>query len=369
VELLPFALLTVVLVLAAILYIKVFYGTHRLFQRLPVRPHFRPMIGAAMAGLVGLGIYLWMDGDRRALAVLSAGYGTLQDALDPTMELSIKLLLVVAMFKIVTTSLTISSGGSGGVFGPSMVIGGCLGAAVGQFFKQTLFPGLVTQPQIYAIVDMAGFFAACAHAPISTIIMVSEMTGDYSLLLPTMWVSTLCSLLCRRWTLYTKQVPTRLDSPAHRGDFIVDVLEGIRVEGVYQKDRKLLFIAESASLDEIVHTLAKTHQHYFPVVDADGKLVGIFSADDVRGWLYDDAIWKLANARDVMTTGVVSVTPEDDLNTALRRFTAMNLDELPVVAADDPGRLLGLLRHKEVIAAYNRRLMEHKKALDESGPI
>jgi CIC family chloride channel protein len=179
-ELGPFSLMAVVLVLAAILYIKVFYGTHRLFQRLPVRPHFRPMIGAAMAGLVGLGVYWWMGRDTRALAVLSAGYGTLQDALDPAAELSIKLLLAVALFKIVTTSLTIGSGGAGGVFGPSMVIGGCLGAAVGQFFKQTLFPGLVQTPQMYAIVGMAGFFAACAHAPFSTVIMVSEMTGDYN---------------------------------------------------------------------------------------------------------------------------------------------------------------------------------------------
>ncbi len=174
----------------------------------------------------------------------------------------------------------------------------------------------------------------------------------------------LCFLMCRRWSLYDKQVPTRLESPAHRGDFIVDVLEGLRVADAYRKDRKLIYIPESMSLDGIVHTLAKTNQHYFPVVDENDKLVGIFSSDDVRSWLYDDSIWHLAVARDVMVTKIVSVTPDDDLNTALQRFTALNLDELPVLDPEDRGKLLGMLRRKETIAAYNQSLMKHKQALE-----
>lgn len=369
-ELFPLALLAIILVIVGIIYIKVFYGVHALFAKLPVKPHFRPAIGAFLAGVIGLATFYLMGQNRDALAVLGAGYGSLQAALGPDETLTIQLLLVIAFVKIITTSLTISSGGSGGVFGPSMVIGGCLGAAVGLYFKNTLFPGLVIDPQIYAIVGMAGFFAACAHAPFSTIIMVSEMTGVYNLLLPTMWVSTLSFLLCRRWTLYIKQVPTRLESAAHRGDFIVDVLEGIRVGDVYKADRKITLVPESMSLDDIVHTLAKTQQHYFPVIDTEERLVGIFSADDVRTWLFDDSIWKLANARDVMVTNIVSVDMSDDLNTALRRFTALNLDELPVLDPRTPGKLVGMLRRKEAIAAYNRRLLEHKQlAAADNAPL
>jgi CIC family chloride channel protein len=196
--------------------------------------------------------------------------------------------------------------------------------------------------------------------------MVSEMTGEYSLLLPTMWVSTLCALLCRRWTIYLHQVPTRIESPAHRGDFIVDVLEGIRVAEVYQPDADIKFILESMSLDDIVHTLAETQQHYFPVADEAGKMVGIFSSDDVRLYLYDETIWHLAVARDVMVANIVSVTPEDDLNTALRRFTSLNLDELPVLDPHDSGNLLGMLRRKETIAFYNRQVLKHKQGIDGS---
>ncbi|MCA9218700.1 MAG: CBS domain-containing protein, partial [Planctomycetales bacterium] len=213
---------------------------------------------------------------------------------------------------------------------------------------------------------MAGFFAGAARAPFSTILMVSEMTGDYKLLLPTMWVATICFLLCSRWTLYIKQVPSRLDSPAHRGDFIVDLLEGITVSDVYQKNRKIRLVQENATLDEIVHLLAKTSQRYFPVVDARERMVGIFSAEDVRAYLYDDSIWQIANARDVMTTKIVTVTPEDDLNLALKKFTALNLDELPVVEPDDPTKLIGILRRKETIAAYNRRVMEHKQSVEQA---
>jgi CIC family chloride channel protein len=113
-----------------------------------------------------------------------------------------------------------------------------------------------------------------------------------------------------------------------------------------------------------VHTLAKSNQQYFPVMDESGKMVGIFSADDVRTWLYDDSIWTLAVARDVMVTKIVSVSPEDDLNTALERFTALNLDELPVLDPNDQGQLLGMLRRKETIAAYNQSLMKHKQAME-----
>ena len=171
VELLPLTILAIILVAVGIVYIKVFYGTHRTFKKLPVIRHFRPMIGATMAGACAVSLYYLTGKDERALAVLSTGYGALQIAVENCSEMGITLLLAIALVKIVTTSLTIGSGGSGGVFGPSMVIGGCLGAAVGSFFHG-LWPELVPRPEVYAIVGMAGFFAGCAHAPISTIIMV-----------------------------------------------------------------------------------------------------------------------------------------------------------------------------------------------------
>ena len=363
IELLPYALLALVLVAAGFVYVRVFRGMSHLFARLPVVPHVRPMIGAGLAALTGIGLFSVLQ-SQETLAVLGSGYGLLQKVFTGDEAVSIRILLIVAVFKMLTASLTIGSGGSGGVFGPSMVIGGCVGGACGQLFQQW-WPDVVVHPEAFAIVGMGGFFAGCARAPLSTILMVSELTGNYRLLLPTMWVSMICFLLSR-WTLYEKQVPTRLDSPAHRGDLLVDVLEGICVKDVCQQGRELVLISEGDTLDDIVHTLAKTPQRYFPVVDADQKMVGIFSAEDVRHYLYDDTIWQIANARDVMVSPVMTVTLEDDLNMALKRFTSLNVDELPVVDSEDPGKIVGMIRRKESIAAYNHRLMEHKRAVQQA---
>jgi CIC family chloride channel protein len=180
---------------------------------------------------------------------------------------------------------------------------------------------------------------------------------------PALWVSVLCFLLCQRWTLYHKQLPSRLDSPAHRGDFLVDVLEGISVKDVPWKERITVF--QGMPLQEIVRVVAESRQHYFPVVDKKGRFVGIFSTDDVRGHLYNEEIWQLANARDVMTSRVVSVTPDDDLNTALKRFTELNLDELPVLDRDDPKKLLGMLRRRDVIACYNQKRHDFQQSADD----
>jgi CIC family chloride channel protein len=361
-ELVPLTALSVILVLVAVLYIKCFYGLHDLVKKSRISIWLRPIMGAIGAGLLGITIYLLWGRDARALAVLGTGYGSLQIAVTNPGLLGVGLLLCIAFGKILTTSATIGSGGSGGVFGPSMVIGGCTGAAVGQVFHQWL-PQLAPEPGIYAIVGMAGFFAGAAHAPISTIVMVTELTGDYGLLVPALWVSVLCFLLCQRWTLYHKQLASRLDSPAHRGDFLVDVLEGISVKDVPWKQRITVF--QGMPLKEIVRVVAENRQHYFPVVDKDQGFVGIFSTDDIRGHLYNEELWELANARDVMTSRVVSITPEHDLNTALKRFTELNLDELPVLDADNSKKLLGMLRRRDVIACYNQQRHDFQKATDD----
>ena len=149
-ELFPYTVLAIIVTLVGVAYIKTFYGIHTLFARLPVPRKVRPAIGAALAGIVGIGLYFAMGRDRNVMAVLGTGYGTLQQALSPGEMPAIKVLLAVAFFKIITTSLTISSGGSGGVFGPSIVVGGCVGTAVGQVFHRWI-PDIVPHAQAFGI--------------------------------------------------------------------------------------------------------------------------------------------------------------------------------------------------------------------------
>lgn len=360
------AILALALSASGIAFISLITGIRAACARLAVWPPLLPMAGALLCGIVALSAW-GLTGDARLLALLGRGSEALHLAVYDTEGaiVPIAILLAIAFGKMVTTALIGGTNGAGGVFGPSMVIGACLAAGFGRLLAQA-FPGEIGDPAALVVVGMTGFFAGVSRAPISTVLMVWEVTG-HQLLLPTMWVSTLCFLLCSRWTLYPTQVANRLESPAHRGDFIVDVLEGISVRDVMGDPAPIQTVPQSMTLDRIVHMLAETRQVYFPVVDGDGKMVGIFSASDVRQYLYDDTIWTLTVAADVMVRRFLFVTPDDDLNTALRRFTERNIDELPVMAADDPGRLLGMLRRKEAIGAYNQRLAEQRRQVEEAG--
>ena len=153
-------------------------------------------------------LLITLTGDRKFIVdIMGGGYGILQEIMDNGItKIGLGIVLLVAAGKILTTSFTIGSGGSAGVFGPSMVIGGTLGAATG-YLLQFIFPGFTLYPSTFAIVGMAGFFAAAANTPISTIIMVSELTGNYELLMPGMWVCTISFLVARKWSIYQSQVP------------------------------------------------------------------------------------------------------------------------------------------------------------------
>lgn len=216
-ELVGYSLLALVLALYGLLYVHTLYGTHDLFRRWHFPSALKPAVGGLCTGAIALALLRATDNEE-SLAVLGFGYGVVQHALDAPSAVPVTagLLALIALGKILTTSSTIGSGGSAGVFGPSMVIGGCAGGALGLLLHQ-LAPQVVPQPAAFAVVGMAGFFAGIAKTPISSLVMVSEITGSYSLLIPSMWVCVLTFAMSRPWHLYSKQVPGRADSPAHQG--------------------------------------------------------------------------------------------------------------------------------------------------------
>lgn len=359
--LIPLTVMVVVMVAASWLYVKTFYTTQAMFKRLPLSNWLKPAAGALATGLVALILYYGMaplgdDAQHGALSVLAFGYGFLQDTLvDSSENLTVAVLLAVGLGKMVTTSLTIGSGGSGGVFGPSMVIGGSLGAVVGLLFHE-LMPAV--RVDVFVILGMAGFFAAAAKTPVSTLIMVTELTGSYELLLPAMWVCALAYVFSRGWSIYREQVPTRLDSPAHRGDFVIDVLQGLTIrDAMGSGARKFTTVPLDMPLSEVVQLITGTNQTCFPVVDNENHYYGLFSINDVRQFLYDSDLGSLAVAHDLATPGDLTLKPDMDLGTAIQRFASGRFEELPVVDAEESERVTGMLRRQDVIAAYNAQLM------------
>lgn len=358
-ELLPYTALALLSAIGAGLFVTVFYRLHDAFGALRMPKWLRPALGGLLAGALALALYTAM-GDAQVLNVLSFGYGAIQHAIQG--ELTIPILLAIALGKMVTTGFSIGSGGSAGVFGPSMVIGGSIGGIVG-LVAQQLMPDIVTEPGAFVVVGMAGFFAAAAKTPISTLVMVSEMTGNYHLLLPSLWVCSLSFLLGRKWRLYRSQVPTRLDSPAYRGAIFVDILTDLRVRDVMSGPVPRT-IPESAPLREVLRTFAESTQHHFPVLNAEGKLAGILSANDIRALLDRDDAADMVIAHDIMTAPAATVSLDDDLNTTMQRFVSLDVEELPVTKTGAGEYVVGLVSRHDVMSAYNRRRLERIRAAE-----
>ena len=217
VELLPLILFAIVCAVVGIYFTKIFYGIRSLFSNnLTIPTVLKPALGGFLLGAIAFFFP----------AVLGSSYGWLQQAINGNLPLYFMLTLVVT--KMIATSLTIGSGGSGGVFAPSLVIGGMLGGIFGTFLQEVL-PNLVNQPEAYVLIGMATFFAAVANVPIAMTIMISEMTGSYSLLVPLIFSGVISHLLAKKWSLYTQQVRNHNESPAHRFELVPELLAKFRL--------------------------------------------------------------------------------------------------------------------------------------------
>lgn len=210
-KLLPYLILSLAVALGAKFYILVFRKTESFCRAWQMPVWAKPAIGGLLTGAIGFFLP----------EILGSGYGIIQQTLavqSPLAErfgtLSLATLWLVFFGKILATSFTVGSGGSGGLFGPALVAGSALGAATGLSLVR-LFPTLDLHPGAFAMVGMAGFLAASVRVPIAAIIMVSEITGNHTLLLPSMWVCGIAYWLGHGWTLYRSQVRTRDSSPAH----------------------------------------------------------------------------------------------------------------------------------------------------------
>ncbi|MCA9437703.1 MAG: chloride channel protein, partial [Candidatus Omnitrophica bacterium] len=288
VELIFYGVMGVFLALVGILYVKSFsFFRHKVFAPMPIPNLFKPMLGGFILGLLALAFP----------QILGVSYGYLEEPLtshDPaTRDIAFRtasLFLLLGFLKIYSTCLTIGSGGSGGVFAPSLVIGGSFGAAFGTLFAY-YSPDYVSQPGAYVLVGMGGFFSGVAKVPITALIMVCEMTSGYGLVVPLMLVTAVTYVLTPNGSsIYEEQVQRRIDSPAHAGEFMIDVLENVRVSEVMEPLPEVVTIREDTPLGEVLKLSTETVHQAFPVMNHEGKLAGVVSLDDVRSYYYESEL-------------------------------------------------------------------------------
>lgn len=224
-------------------------------------------------------------------------------------------------------------------------------------------PQVVADPSSYMLVGMACFIGGVTSSPISTLIMACEMTGSYELLVPTMLAEVITFTLIRKSRLYQQQVSTRRDSPAHGGEYVLDVLQHLKVSEVYVAT-DVPMIERSLPLAVLLRRATESDQVVFPVAGDDARPEGLVTLDTIKAYFHDESVGLLAVAADCESP-FVSVSPDDSLALALEKMAAAHYQQLPVMTRGDH-RLVGLISYDELLQSYSKELSLLKRAGDGS---
>ncbi|MBC8257665.1 MAG: chloride channel protein [SAR324 cluster bacterium] len=346
-ELLLYTLMGFIAALASVGFSRLLYLSEDLWDLIRIPEPTKPLLGGAMLGMLGIVSYQ-IDGFPRVFGV---GYETIENTLFS--QLTLKVTLGLLLLKLFATTLTLGSGGSGGIFAPSLFMGAMLGASFGQI-AHVFFPEIVAPSGAYALVGMAAFFSGAAHAPITAILILYEMTGDYQIILPLMLATVLSTIVSRnisRDSIYSLKLKRRgvvltQDTQA------IDLMQGVTAEVAMNRE------TDSVPLDlplaELLSAFSSTHFHALPVVKDETELVGVITIkelDHVRkqGTLESKTIADIMTLRNPAT-----ILPHQPVWMALRHLEDQGEGCVPVVTESGKKTLLGVLRRIDIIRAYNK---------------
>jgi CIC family chloride channel protein len=349
-ELVFYAALGTLAALAAVGFTRLLYASEDLWDELPMPEYVKPVLGGVLLGVIGI-LTFKIDGYPRVFGV---GYDTIGPALFG--ELAIQVTLTLLFAKLLATTLTLGSGGSGGIFAPSLFMGAMLGEVVGKAVHQ-LFPTITAPSGAYALVGMAAFFTGAAHAPATAILILFEMTGDYHIILPLMLatvVSTLISRAISRENIYTLKLSRRGVHLEQGQD--IDVMQGVTIGEAMTEDVDVVPL--SMPLEELADEFARTHHHGFPAVDDAGDLAGVVSIRDLEQALTAGPIAGKTVADIATTDGLIVAYPDEPMWVALRRLGTRDISRLPVVEAEGSRQLVGVVRRADIIRAYNHAIVQ-----------
>ena len=346
-EFLFYPVLGVIVGLVSLLFILTVNKSEDLFDALKMPEYLKPALGGLMLGCM---LIVWPN-------VFGVGYGSINLSL--TNQLPFILLLSLVFVKILATSITVGSGGSGGIFAPSLFIGAMTGGFFGWAVHE-YFPLITADSGAYALVAMGAVVAGTTHAPITAMIIIFELTSTYEIILPLMitcMLSTLITTSLKRDSIYTSKL-------ARKGVEITQgweqsVLRSLKVRDVASDH--VVTVPEDMYLVDIVEMLKAENVSYLHMVGEDGRLSGIISFTDIRSALQEKGLEYLVIARDVATTNIISITPSDNIQDALYKMGRNGISHLPVVEEEDNRKVVGTLNKKDVMAVYNRAVINREE--------
>ncbi|MBN2041264.1 MAG: chloride channel protein [Spirochaetes bacterium] len=343
-ELIFYGILGIVCAVVSFIFIKVLYFSEDFFdERLKMPEYLKPALGGLIIGAIAIGFP----------EVMGIGYDTINNALHGRMIWYIALSLI--LLKIFATSITLGSGGSGGIFAPSLFLGAMVGCAFG-WLVNNFYPEITAQQGAYALVAMGGLVAGTTHAPITAIIIVFELTNDYKIILPLMItciLSTIFSSRFSRESIYTLKLLLRNINIKDGSE--VNIMKSIFVKDVYSNQFES--IPESTKFDDVVNYVISGKVPYFIVVDKKDTATGIISLNDINEQLFDrDVLQNLLIAKDIANSDLITISSEDNCQKALDEMAANDLEGLPVVNPGKTGKVLGMIWRKDILDAYNKEV-------------
>lgn len=341
VEIPLYCLLAIFIGLAAVLFIRVFYAVRDRYRALAIPPQLKPLTGALLIG--GIGIFFPQ--------VMGDGYDYMENILYGHGIAWVMLALV--LLKILATSITLGSGGAGGVFAPSLFIGAVLGGAFGSITHR-LIPDMTAGSGAYATVGIGAFLAATTHAPMTAIFLLFEMTGNYQIIIPIMITSIIGTVVASKFcedSIDTVDF-SREGINIHEGRETV-ILKSLKVGAAISDE--VDFISEDANIKELLQIFSIGRGFYFPVIDASGKMTGIVSLQDVKNILHRDEKERIAyKVGGICNRNIIMLTPDDSLFAAMELFDIKGIDEIPVVESLEERWVVGMLKRRDALDLYNR---------------
>lgn len=337
----------------SVAYVKTFYAISDYFSKIRIRKYLKPAIGGVLVGLIGMFFP----------QILGTSYGWLQIAIYKDYALlPLYIIGLVIIFKILATSLTIGSGGSAGVFGPSMVIGGLLGAFIGTVVHLLGLFAWVDVASVI-IVSMVSFFGATAKTPISSIIMGSELTGGYALLAPMMLATFIAYIMSGQHnSIFRNQVINRYDSPAHKREYQRPILRDLYVKDILRKPFTKL--SPDHSIDEALQTMNRDKTKIGLVVDENDRLLGVVNRP--KFFEFPEEYRKSIKLDSVMIRDPFFAYGTDSLHDALVRLSSNELQEMPVITKED-NRVLGIITITDLVKLYDKEVEKILKIRKHNG--
>ncbi len=330
--------------IVSVAYIRLLDRVEDSFEAWRVPAWLKPAVGGLVVGALA---YFFLP------EILGTGDAALGDVLRGGLNDAAMLFLLVGL-KLIATPLTIGSGGQGGLFAPSLFLGGMLGVGFGAI-AQHFFPGIVAAAPAYGLVGMGAVLAGAVRAPITAILLPFEMTQDYQIVLPLM-LSTIVSILLARHlepeSVYTLKLKSRGVDPHAKKD--VNLMRAILVEEAMTPIAALKTVSASTPQSELARLFRETTHHGFIVLDEQEMLYGVVALSDLERAIAEGKTQ--ATAGEICTRNVVTAFPDDTLDDALRHFGAMDVGRIPVVDRRNPRRVLGSLRRGDIVHAYSSAL-------------